>query len=482
MIYNCFISNNPQIPCIGNPSSVFFIENETTEEMSKLAIKAGTPISCFVKQNINYPNSALVTFFAPNGKEEEFCGHGLISVAKALKDKKFLNIKTVLTKSGTLAKLDVLKNGASSLKIPTANFNISKFEDLKTINQIKTSFSLEKEVIEVFKTEKLGDLLFELKDFKALQNLKVQKGKVIKMLKKLGLRIISFFCKGSKFQGIDVEIRVFYVNLKNLEDVVCGSINISVAKILSQKYGIKNYKAIQPFNYFKTSKIGGYQEIYYNSKTEILTLNGFTKLTTEEFILQDINVKFNNNLEPLNQNQDYIFMKELFTNIRVMQMSTAFAMQIPKNEQDLNSFISQLLKSEEKLIKDYGFKKIYSLNYQKYVGVAGVVKTSTNGVVEYGIFLKPEYSGKGIGTKVLNHLFKMAEIRNEIIIGSILKNNYSSIKIAKKNGMIFLNKISKIYDSKVIDIDIYGKYPKAVLWNMLQLDLKNAFITQKITA
>jgi PhzF family phenazine biosynthesis protein len=477
MIYNCFTSNN-NLKSFGNPSAVF-LKNYTEEEMSMLAKKVGTPISCFVRI---LGNEASVKFFAPNGKKEGFCGHGLISVARALKDKGFSKVNKVLTESGITVNLSVLQNGISSLKIPTSGFDISSSQDFGKIEKVKTLFSLKDEVLEVFQAGKLGDLLFELKDATSLQNLKFDKEEVLSFLRNsTNLRAVMFFCKGSLFEGIDAEIRVFYVNLADLEDIACGSVNISVARVLHSKYGIESYKSVQPFSFQKSGKIGGYQEVHYDSANQILSLNGFTENAVEEIEFQNLEINFDDLGNVLKNSNDYEFMSALLKNEEVMKTSTAFALQVPKDEQDLHSLIKQLIEIRQDFNLEYGFKKVFSKYFNKFIGIAGVVKTNSKNVVEYGIFISPEYSGFGFGKMILKNLFEKTEQRDEIIIGSIWEENIASIQIAEQNGMIFLNHITKEYEGRVIQVRIYAKYPKKMLLNLLNFNVEEGIITKQIS-
>ena len=202
MIYDCFISNNPQMPSIGNPSTVFLGEY-AKEEMSKLAIKAGTPISCFVKV---LKKEAHVTFFAQNGEEDGFCGHGLISVIRHLKEKGFKSINTLISASGVKLTARVLENGMSSLEIPVAGCRVNSHEKTNCVN----FFNLpEENILEVFKTLPLGDIVFEVSHPEVLQNITLDPKKVEKFSRAHNIRIMVFFCKGSTFDVADAEIREF---------------------------------------------------------------------------------------------------------------------------------------------------------------------------------------------------------------------------------------------------------------------------------
>ena len=437
--------------------------------MEKLSIEAGTPISCFVE--ILNETSALVQFYAPNGKPENFCGHGFVSVVRHLKEIGQENVQTLITANNVTINAKFLPSGASSLEIPVNNFDITSFES----EEIYNLFSLTEKVEGMFKAGKLGDVLVEVKDSTILHNLKFPIPEVKKFLKANNLRIVSFFCKDSKFNNINAEIRVFYVNLDTLEDVVCGSINISVARILFAKYGISNYKAVQPYNYEQDGKVGGYQEVEYSQEKELLTLNGFTEKREEKFIFEPLNIKFNEAFEPLIQNYDYTLLRTIFTNYEIMKTSTAFGGELARNDYDLHSLMNLLLEKEDEFKRDYGLQKVFNTDLNAYIGVAGLIRFQNN-VSEYAIFLKPEFSGLGLGNLVLKELFKKADERNENVICSIYKENFPSIKIAEKNGMVFTGQMQKNYKNKIIDINLYARSKN----KDFKLNLEDAVLTKKI--
>lgn len=456
MIYNCFISNNSLLSSKGNPAAVFFGER-SYEEMHDIAIKVGTPISCFAKI---MESEVVVDFFAPNGKKENFCGHGLVGLTKALKDKGFgknFNIKI----ADVSVKAEILENGFSSLQIGAENFNVSSFNNASIIEKLKSLFNLKDNLIEIFTFSALGDLLVEVNNYQTLRKLSFKKEKVSEFLKQNNIRILSFFSKDSGFALVDVEVRVFYVNLENLEDIACGSVNISLAKILHQKYGLLSYKAVQPYEYNTTGKIGGYQEIEYNPQAQYLTLKGMAENTKERFVFSTVNVEFNKNLTPKEESADYKLLKEIFTDLEVMKTSTAFGGGLAKNDRDLHQFMYNLIEQDKNLKNDYGLKKVWSLNLCKYVGVMGLIRTGAN-LVEGAIFLKSEHIGSGIGFWMEKRLFENLDALNDSMIASVWESNTAAMRLMEKNGMVFVKKTTKTYQDKTLTINIYTKAAKDI--------------------
>lgn len=448
------------MPSIGNPSTVYLGEY-SYEEMSKLAIKAGTPISCFVRV---LETEAHVTFFAQNGQEDGFCGHGLISVVKHLKENNLGHINTLVSASGVKLTARVLENGISSLEIPVSKFEISPW----SLPDFSNFFNLPKlDIVEIFKTNPLGDIAIEVSTAEALKNITLDAKKVDEFSKEHNIRIMVFFCKGSSFERIDVEIRVFCNKLFELEDVVCGSANISVSNVMFNKYGISKYKVVQPFQYLQTGKIGGYQEIEYNPQEKILTLNGFASPSKERFRFETLDIEFDENLNAIEKTEDYYFLREILTDPKVMKTSTFCGCQVPETEKDLHNIMSFLTSKEN----TFGTKKVLSQETGEYIGIASLLNAGE--FLEYGILLKSEFTGKGFGNEVLSKLMQIAEIEGKNVICSIWEKNYPSIKIAEKNGMVFDSQISKIYKGKIININIYKKLETA-------FDLKTLLVTKKV--
>lgn len=371
-------------------------------------------------------------------------------------------VNTLITANGFKVEAEVLENGISSLKIPVSGFSLKSHEDAK----IKALFSLQGEALSMFRAGTLGDILIELKNPQILQNLQFNPKELVTFLRKANLRAIMFFCKGSSFEIADVEIRVFYVNLEALEDVCCGSVNISVAKILFKKYGITSYKVVQPFNFSKDGKIGGYQEVEFDTENQVLTLKGFATLKKENLIFEPLDISFDENLKPVHITEDYLLLKEIFTDIEVMKTSTAFACGIPANDYDLHNLMNSLI----------GIKKVFSIEFNDFIGVAGLFQIKQN-IVEYGIFLKPKYMRYGFGRNILKILLETE--KKSVIVCSIWQKNLSSIKIAEINGMIFYKTINKQYKDKVVDINVYIKKP--IHFQEIEFDISDVLLTKKLS-
>ncbi len=79
---------------------------------------------------------------------------------------------------------------------------------------------------------------------------------------------------------------------------------------------------------------------------------------------------------------------------------------------------------------------------------------------EVTIYLKPEYSGKGIGRETLNRLEKIAESNDIcVLIGLISGDNQTSIRLFEKCGYekcAHFKKVGQKFD-KVLDVVAYQK-------------------------
>lgn len=442
--------------------------------MSNLAIEVGTPISCFVDVK---QFEAHVTFFAQNGQEDDFCGHGLISVIKHLKQSNLDYIDTLVSASGVKLTARILENGMSSLEIPVSKFEVSSWK----VSNFTDFFELPKQdVVEIFRTSPLGDIAIEVANPEALKNITLNAKKVDEFSKNHNIRIMVFFCNSSSFEVADVEIRVFCSKLYELEDVVCGSANISVSRILYNKYGVSKYKVVQPFKFLKTGKIGGYQELEYLPKKQILILNGFAEIKKERFIFEPLDIEFDANLNPISQTEDYHLLKGILTDIEVMKTSTFLAGGIPENDHDLHFLMNYVIEKDERFKKDYGLQKIWHIGFKEYIGVMGLVRTERN-LLDGGILLRSKYIGSGIGFWAEKCLFENLEKVNGTMIASVWEENKTAIKLIKSNGMSFVNKTSKSYKDRNMIIDVYIKFSSKVLQNMNLINIENYLITNKIS-
>ncbi len=140
-----------------------------------------------------------------------------------------------------------------------------------------------------------------------------------------------------------------------------------------------------------------------------------------------------------------------------MKTSTAFACQIPINDYDLHLLMSLIIEQEEEFAKDYGMQKIYSKTLNDYVGIGGLIRNENN-ILEVGTLLKAKYIGSGIGVLVTNKIADNFEEIGNVMIAVIWEENIPSIKLVKKNNMIFMNKINKSYGDKTIIVETYIKF------------------------
>ena len=159
-----------------------------------------------------------------------------------------------------------------------------------------------------------------------------------------------------------------------------------------------------------------------------------------------------------------------------MKTSTAFAGGLAENDYDLHTFMNALLEKDESFRKDYGFQKIWHTELKDYLGVAGLIRCKNVNIVEYGMFIKSEYNNRGFGVYLLKTYFEKE--RKRVIISSVWIKNYPCMKIVERYGMRLINKISKIYNNRVVDLNVYVKYSS----NVFEVsDIENALITKQLT-
>jgi L-amino acid N-acyltransferase YncA len=79
---------------------------------------------------------------------------------------------------------------------------------------------------------------------------------------------------------------------------------------------------------------------------------------------------------------------------------------------------------------------------------------------ELSVYLKPEFTGKGIGRQAISFLEKQAKKTGiKVLVGSISGDNKSSIKLLKKSGYVKCGHFKKIGEKfgKVLDVVYYQK-------------------------
>ncbi len=267
--YNAFDSRD----AIGNPASVFLTQNEFLSQNDKeiLSVNSGFPISCFVDV-LN--NKAIIDFFAPNGQKETVCFHGTMAVLKMLKDNFGKSIKKIEIKNYQEIELIELENDYFGIKFKN-NTKLEIVQNQTLIQEIRNNFRLrDEDFVNVYFNHSTNDIIVETSNSKIVENLSYKIAETKDFLIQNNRRAIMFFSLLDKKTVIS---KVLYVNLAELEDICCGSANISISKILFEKYKIKNFENIQPYRVKETGKFGGRQKVIYSEK-EIILMGHVSKI------------------------------------------------------------------------------------------------------------------------------------------------------------------------------------------------------------
>ena len=79
---------------------------------------------------------------------------------------------------------------------------------------------------------------------------------------------------------------------------------------------------------------------------------------------------------------------------------------------------------------------------------------------EVSIYLKPEFTGKGIGLSALNHLETAAKMAGiHVLVGTICGENHASIRLMEKAGYLRCAHLKNIGEKfgKILDVVMYQK-------------------------
>jgi hypothetical protein len=179
--------------------------------------------------------------------------------------------------------------------------------------------------------------------------------------------------------------------------------------------------------------------------------------------------------------------REIFTDPEVMKTSTAFACQIAENDHDLHLFLNSLIEKDHEFKKDYGLQKVFSTELQDYIGLAGAIRsinkipTLNNIPVEIVRYLKKIYIGNGYGNAIDTILSIEAEKKENVLLGTIFENHHASNHLAIKYGMIFKEKITKVYKHHKSNVNAYIRYPASLKNFNASFDIKKLLAMVEIS-
>ncbi|MCH7335906.1 GNAT family N-acetyltransferase [Acinetobacter sp. NIPH 2699] len=140
--------------------------------------------------------------------------------------------------------------------------------------------------------------------------------------------------------------------------------------------------------------------------------------------------------------QDFHYYFQLVSNIEVMAMITESAVPRDKAEHDF-----QQLVINNQLHENFGNFKILDADTNEFIGLAKLeIKEIDADALELGYMLLPNYWGRGIASRVSQHLLDISKKENSIdqIFAIIDPKNLASRKILTRQG--FRHKAFKDYD------------------------------------
>ncbi|MBR2141465.1 MAG: PhzF family phenazine biosynthesis protein, partial [Rickettsiales bacterium] len=266
-------NKNIQYKTMGNPATIFLLDNNEQfirEEMSRIAIKEHSPMSCFIKNIKN--NDFDIFFFNLDGSQAYMCGHGILATAYTLN--KLYNITDINFYYDTtkfkekivdnLINVSVSSDKKAMIKMNMFHYTIidkNKYDN--DILECQKLLGLKDEDVECLICGKeYYDLTFILKDANKLRNLKpdFKKLAVILAEDRMDVRNLNVSAK-SKENNFDFETRVFCPHDNLNEDVACGSSNLTISRYWGDTTGKNEFKILFPFQFINEGKVGGIQFI-----------------------------------------------------------------------------------------------------------------------------------------------------------------------------------------------------------------------------
>lgn len=212
--------------------------------------------------------------------------------------------------------------------------------------------------------------------------------------------------------------------------------------------------------------------------------NNFSHKTN--LIFEPLNIEFDKNFNPKEKNEDYLLLREIFTDPETMKTSTFFACGIPLNDTDLHLAMISGIEVETEYQEDYGLKKVFNKKTGKYMGVAGFIRrkeyAKDSFIVEGLIFLKSEYIGSGMGFWIEKIFFEKLDELNAILIASAWEENRTAIRLMKKNGMNYKGSFIKIYNNNAIKVGMFMKFPSNIIALNNLLNIEEFFTCNKISS
>ena len=264
---NAFSSCEASLKATGNPATVIISERDLPHEyMAKTAVECGSPITTFIFRITL--KKFKIQFYAPNGNRESLCGHGIIAANIALFNQYGLEgdfsyitdtDEEIGASTDPILRRTLIKFSISEI-VPIDDKDSAIFYDNDIFKKICDYINPNN--IQIYKNNDLKDYIVHINAPFDLSSLKIDSLNQIKELMiSTEARTICITSRPKCQNNVDYEARLFYKNLTNYEDIACGSINKSIAKLWSDTLNKKNLKCLFPYQYLITGIYGGVQYI-----------------------------------------------------------------------------------------------------------------------------------------------------------------------------------------------------------------------------
>lgn len=282
-VANAFTSN--KIATLGNPAgTVILAELLSKDEMSKIAEKAGLPITAFLVPKNAEKTEYTLRYYDLGGRECHICGHATVAASAQLAEmfpeldgQKLTFHLNPDQFEGELVTLATRVSGPEiSIDLPASKLRHEN--DPKLTDTICKGLGIRpKDIDSIAFSVNVRDYVVGLKDLQTLLGMKPD-FEFLKRMAEVGDythegMMVSAPASGES--GFDLHVRVFLPITGVNEDVACGSGNCSIIPYWHQK-GLKNgeriFKSVFPFPGGREGYVGGVQDVSYDVEQGRITI------------------------------------------------------------------------------------------------------------------------------------------------------------------------------------------------------------------
>ncbi len=276
-----FVGNYGDTEAVGNMANVVLFskkEKMTKDIMSEISAEK-FPITSFIRPR-SKANEFDLRYYTKDGKEFGLCGHGTICAASVIKEINHIKSDKIFFHLSDRILEVLIKDDLITIRVDTCKVRLDEDDYLR--QKLCAVFNVdEKAVTAVYRSPEINDYILCLKDSKTLRSIVPNLDLLEKFACEFNSRVIGII-SASELEGIDVEVRVFSHLIIGKEegsgeDVVCGSINCSIASILNKEY----YVTLFPYQYNSRKNFGGIQIIKFDKANNKIDLSGKYKIDKE---------------------------------------------------------------------------------------------------------------------------------------------------------------------------------------------------------